>query len=97
MGKGQKRKMAYEDLEDHVISWCIEQLSAIRDSVSEVEENPIIIDFDRDILFKDYARRIEALVNLISPLRHEEECLMEWAFNFMDEYFVFNNYKMDNE
>lgn len=85
----RKRKMTYNDLEDHVVTWCVEQLSLVRDAVAEIEENPIVVAFQKELIFKDFAKTVETLINLISPLRHEEECLMEWAFNFMDEYFVF--------
>jgi hypothetical protein len=92
---GQKKKMAYNDLEDHVVSWCVEQLSAIRDLVAEVEDSPVVDSAKKELIFRDYAKTIESLIDLISPLRHEERCLLEWAFNFVDEYFVFSDY--DNE
>jgi hypothetical protein len=87
--------MAYNDLEDHVVSWCVEQLSAIRDLVAEVEDSPVVDSAKKELIFRDYAKTIESLIDLISPLRHEERCLLEWAFNFVDEYFVFSDY--DNE
>jgi len=90
MSVGQKRKMSYNDLEDHVITWCTDQLSAIQDLVAEIEDDQFVVPLNKELIFKDYAKTVETLVNLLAPLRHEEHCLMEWAFNFIDEYFVFS-------
>lgn len=92
MSTREKKKMAYNDLEDHVISWCVEQLSMLRDVVADLEYDLSIPGLQKELIFKDLAKSVESLVNLISPLRHDEPCLMEWAFGFIDEYFVFADY-----
>lgn len=90
MTVGRKKKMSYTDLEDHVVTWCVDQLSALRDVVAEIEDDQHIIAQNKELIFRDHAKTVESIVNLIAPLRHEEECLLEWSFNFIDEYFVFS-------
>jgi len=84
--------MSYNDLEDHVVCWCVEQLSALRDVVADLEDDQSVPSAEKELIFKGYATTVEVLIDLISPLRHEEQCLLEWAFNFVDEYFVFSDY-----
>ena len=82
----KKKKMAYNDLEDHVVTWVVSQLSEIRDTVADIEEDISLNDDKRDMVLRSFHPVIDSLIDLMGPLRHEEDCLMEWAFAFLDEY-----------
>ena len=82
----KKKKMAYNDLEDHVVTWAVGQLSQIRDAVADIEEDISLTDDKIDMVLRSFHPVIDSLIDLMGPLRHEEDCLMEWAFAFLDEY-----------
>jgi len=82
----KKKKMAYNDLEDHVVTWVVSQLSDIRDTVADIEDDVTLTDDKRDMVLRSFHAVIDSLIDLMGPLRHEEDCLVEWAFAFLDEY-----------
>ena len=82
----KKKKMSYNDLEEHVITWAVDQLSHLQDVIAEIEEDFSIDEEKKVMIMRNFSQPIDALLDLITPLRHDEECLLEWAFNFVDQY-----------
>jgi hypothetical protein len=81
-----KKKMAYDDLEEHVITWGFSKLIDIQDQIAEIESDTSISDARIEIMLRSYVNDVSDLVNLVSPLRDEKSCVMEWAFNFIKAF-----------
>jgi hypothetical protein len=86
--KKDKKKMDYNDLEDHVLTWGISKLSDIQEEVSEIEDDFNIHDDRKRLLLKNLCVPINELLDLLSPLRHDNDCLIEWAFNYLKEFVI---------
>ncbi len=82
----EKKKMSYEDLERHVINWAVEQLSDLRECTFEIEDDATLTDEKRLLLLSNLSKTVDDLLCLLNPLRHDAVCLVEWGFNFVDEY-----------
>jgi hypothetical protein len=81
-----KKKLTYNELEEHTVDWAIERLSEFRDDVSDIEDDDDIPAEKKDFLYRTYVTPIDNLIYLLNPLRHDARYLLEWAFNFIDTY-----------
>ena len=81
-----RKKMTYEQLEDHVISWAVDQLAMIREAMHDLEYDDTFTDDRKRSICYTYVEPLDCLLNLLIPLRHDQECLIEWASMFMREY-----------
>jgi hypothetical protein len=78
-----KKKMAYDDLEDHVVSWGFSKLVDIQDQIAEIESDESLSDDRIEIMLRSFSNDVSDLVDLLAPLRNEKHCILEWAFNFI--------------
>lgn len=96
LAKKDRRKVSLDELETHVINWVIDKLDSIREEAYEIESDEILTDDKKLSLCANRARSVDELLCLIGPLRHDSECLIEWAFNFVDEYRSWNRVHSDD-
>jgi hypothetical protein len=90
LSKKNRKVVSLPELEQHVINWVIDKLDAIRDETYQIETDQILTEDRKTSLCAGRARSVDELLSLIGPLRHDSECLIEWAFNFVDEYRQWN-------
>jgi hypothetical protein len=89
--KVEKKKMSYGDLEEHVIDWCVDRIQDMRDTIDEIEDDQDIPKELKNNVYYDLSKRIEHIVNLMEPLRHDNETLVEWCISFVNEYDDYHN------
>lgn len=77
----EKKKLTYSQLENHVIAWATEQLEQLR----EIDYTVEVFDHKQRIYHSMYDR-ILYLVELLKPIEHNEDALVEWAENFLDRF-----------
>lgn len=77
----EKKKLTYSQLEDHVIVWATEQLEQLR----EVDYTVEVFDQNK-IIYHSMYDRILYIVELLKPLEHNEESLVEWAEDFLERF-----------
>lgn len=82
----EKKRMSHDELERHVINWGVERLSDIQEFAYGIEDEDIYSDEKKFVMCSAFVKNVDDLISLLNPLRHESDCLIEWGFNFIDEY-----------
>ncbi len=96
MARAEKKKMSFSDLEAHSIRWATFRLEDLKDIAENLEATKDISEDDRSIVNEDIADQVFHLVAFMQPLRHDEETLIEWADEFIDEYYQCSRSKFDD-
>lgn len=86
----EKKKFTYDQLEERVINWCIDQLEQLREISDRIYRDTGIDPEEKEIIYGGLARQVSNLLELILPLRHDEENLLLWAHDFVDEYETYD-------
>lgn len=81
-----KNKLTYTALEEHVLDWLTNQLEQMRDATDRLEKDESVHPKHKEIMMLGMAEQVRDLLELLSPLHHDEECLVEWAKNFVLEH-----------
>lgn len=91
----EKKKLTYQDLEDHTIYWATDRLDELKQLSDKIYNDVSIMDEEKEFIYNGLAHQVEDLVELISPLRHDEEHLLLWATDFIDEYATYNKNSLE--
>lgn len=86
----EKKKLTYKELEEHTIYWAVDRLEEIRGLADRVYLDLSMIDEEKEVVYDGLAQQIALLIELINPLPHDEEHLMLWATEFVDEYATYH-------
>lgn len=86
----EKKKLTYQDLEQHVVYWAVDQLEDLREVAHRIYLDLSIHDEEKELIYGGLARQAFHLLELLIPLRHDEETLIEWANDFIDEYETYD-------
>ncbi len=86
----QKKKLKYDELEEHIIIWAINRLEELRDMAQETASNNRYIEEEKEFILESIATQIHLLLELIIPLPHDQPNLIQWSHDFVDEYIIFD-------
>ncbi len=92
----EKKKLTYQQLEEHVVYWATDQLDDLRQIADNIYRDTSIQDDRKEFIYDGIANQVSHLIDLMTPLSHDEEHLMLWATEFVDEYATFNNTSLDS-
>lgn len=87
MAKAEKKKMSFSDLEQHAIRWATFRLEDLKEIAENLEATKDVSEDDRFMINEDIADQVFYLEAFMLPLRHDEDTLIEWAKEFIDEYY----------
>lgn len=86
----EKNKFTYNELEEHTIFWATDRLEEVREIVDKIYLDLSMLDEQKEFIYSGMAHQVSDLLELIIPLRHDEEYLLLWAQDFVDEYQTFD-------
>lgn len=90
MAPREKKKLTYQQLESHTVDWAIERMQEVRDMIDAVYIDLSIAEEEKEVIYGGVARQLTKLLELMSPLNHDEEGLLLWANEFVDEYETYD-------
>ena len=85
MARNEKKKMSFADLERHAILWGTFRIEELKEMEEDLYFDKNISDEEKDVVYGSIAEQLVHLVAFMGPLRHDEQSLMEWAHEFIDE------------
>ena len=85
----EKNKLTYQALEEHAIYWVTDQLEDLKETATNIYLDQSIVDEEKEFIYNGLARQVSNLIELMHPLRHDEQSLLEWAQEFVNEYETF--------
>ena len=86
----EKKKLTYDQLEEHVLYWATQRIQDLQDISHRIYRDTSIPDEEKEFIYNGLAEHVSELIELMYPLRHDEENLMLWANEFVDEYATFD-------
>ncbi len=87
-----KKKMNYNDLEQHVTNWVLDQIEGLRNVIDEIEDTEHLPDNDKAIIFGEIAGQFHDLLQLMKKINHDERHIFNWV-----EDFIIHNRLIDTE
>jgi len=91
----EKKKLTYQELEEHAIYWGTDRMEEVRQIAERIYHDQSIIDEEKEFIYSGLAQQLSDLLDLMSPLRHDEEHLILWVNEFVDEYAKFDKYSSE--
>lgn len=86
----KKKKLTCQELEEYVLFWTTERLEEVRKLTQTIYNDISIDDQEKEFIYHTMADQVCDLVDLMWPLEHDEEHLMTWAHEFIDEYALYD-------
>lgn len=91
----EKKKLTYQELEEHAIYWATDRLEELRQVADKIYQDMSIIDEEKEFIYNGLAQQVSDLIELMSPLRHDEDHLILWANEFVDEYATYDKNSLE--
>ncbi len=91
----EKRRFKYEELEEHTVLWGVERLDELRDMAQETYMNDRYLPGEKEFMLESIATQVQLLLELVSPLSHDQPNLIQWAHDFVDEYIILDDDRDD--
>ena len=91
----ERRKFKYDELEEHATAWAIRRLDELRDYAQDTTCDGGLLESEKEFILKAISMDIYKLLELLTPLTHDEPTLANWAQEFVDEYAVFEELSDD--
>lgn len=80
----EKKKLTYQALEEHAVYWAVDQIEQLRDAVDCVNDDQSMPKKHKEIMFAGMADQLSDIMELLHPLRHEEQGLVTWVKEFIN-------------
>lgn len=81
-----RNKLTYAALEEHILDWLTDQLEQMRDVTDRLENDDSVLSKHKELILMGMAQQTADLLELMHPLHHDEECLVEWAKSFIADH-----------
>ena len=82
----RKKDMSFDGLKNHLIDWWCDRIKNEKLLTEEIlADNSIPLD-EKELILGGIANSVEILLELLDPVVHDEDDLLEWAEEFIDEY-----------
>ena len=82
----KKKDLSIEKFKNHVVDWWVDRAQYDKDIISTIlKDNSIPVE-EKELILAGIANGLENLLMLIEPIAHEEEDLVDWMEEFIDEY-----------
>jgi hypothetical protein len=82
----RKKEISIEKLKNHVIDWWVDRAQYDKDIIITVLKDDSIPLDEKELILSGIANGLENLLSLIEPLAHEEDDLVDWMEDFIEEY-----------
>lgn len=87
----EKKKLTLMQLEEHVTFWIISEIEKLRDAVDAVTYDSSINGVQKDLIFSGISEQLIDLLELLYPIKHDEDSLVEWTKSFIRKYHIPDN------
>ena len=84
----EKKKFTLMQLEEHVTFWVISEIESLREAVDAISYDDSICEQQKDIMFSEVAKEFINLLELLYPIKHDEDSLVEWTRNFIKNNLI---------
>jgi len=84
----EKKKLHYEDLEEHVTEWALNQIDLLRAAVDEINDDSTVKEQQRLIIFDGISTQFEEILELLSKINHHSGHIVDWVQNFIGRYKI---------
>ena len=82
----EKKKFTLVQLEEHVTFWIISEIEKLRDAVDVITYDDSIGEVEKDLMLSGVANQFIDLLELLYPIKHDEDSLVEWTHSFIQKY-----------
>ena len=82
----RKKDVSMEKFKAHVIDWWVDRAQYDKDIINTILKDHSIPVDEKELILNGIATGLENLLKLIEPLHHEEEDLVDWMHDFIEEY-----------
>jgi len=86
----EKKRLTSQELEEHTMFWATERLEEFRELADKIFHSETIPSEQKEVFYNGIAFHTSGILELIAPLRYDEEHLLDWAQDFVDEYLHYN-------
>jgi hypothetical protein len=84
----EKKKLNYNELEDHVTKWAMDQIEKLQCVVDEINDDDNVNLEHRILLFDGIAHQFRELLELLKKINHDERHVTEWVEGFVARYLL---------
>lgn len=91
----EKRRLKYDELEEHASTWAINRLDELRDMAQETYSSDRYVSYEKEFILESIADQVFLVLELIQPLSHDQPNLIQWSNDFVDEYALFDKNRDD--
>ncbi len=82
----RKKDLSIEKLKEHVIDWWVDRVHHDQEIVRALSKDESIPVDEKEMIFGGIANGLQNLLDLVDPIVHDEDDLLDWMEEFIDEY-----------
>lgn len=84
----EKKKFTLIQLEEHVVFWVVSEIEKLRDAIDVIVYDDSIDAHEKDLMLSGVSNQFIDLLELLDPIKHDEDSLVEWTSSFIRQYKI---------